>query len=44
LGEATNFPASIKAVAEWFPEKERAFAAGSYVPVFAIAASAYMLV
>jgi len=26
LGEAANFPASIKTVAEWFPKKERAFA------------------
>src|SRR5687768_5314557 len=24
IGEAGNFPASIKAVAEWFPKKERA--------------------
>lgn len=28
LGEASNFPAAIKAVAEWFPEKERALATG----------------
>jgi MFS transporter, ACS family, hexuronate transporter len=26
LGEAGNFPASIKTVAEWFPKRERAFA------------------
>jgi MFS transporter, ACS family, hexuronate transporter len=26
LGEAANFPASIKAIAEWFPKKERALA------------------
>ena len=26
LGERGNFPAVIKAVAEWFPKKERAFA------------------
>ena len=26
IGEAANFPASIKAVAEWFPKKERALA------------------
>lgn len=26
LGEAANFPACIKTVAEWFPRKERAFA------------------
>ncbi len=30
LGEAGNFPASIKAVAEWFPKKERAFATGIF--------------
>jgi MFS transporter, ACS family, hexuronate transporter len=30
LGEAANFPASIKAVAEWFPKKERAFATGIF--------------
>lgn len=28
LGEAGNFPAAIKTVAEWFPRKERAFATG----------------
>jgi MFS transporter, ACS family, hexuronate transporter len=28
IGEAANFPAAIKAVAEWFPEKERALATG----------------
>lgn len=28
LGEAGNFPAAIKAVAEWFPRKERALAVG----------------
>lgn len=28
LGEAANFPAAIKSVAEWFPRKERALAAG----------------
>jgi MFS transporter, ACS family, hexuronate transporter len=28
LGESGNFPAAIKAIAEWFPQKERAFAAG----------------
>src|ERR1022692_3619408 len=26
LGEAGNFPAAIKAVAEWFPKKDRALA------------------
>ncbi len=30
LAEATNFPASIKAVGEWFPKKERAFATGLF--------------
>jgi ACS family hexuronate transporter-like MFS transporter len=30
LGEAGNFPASIKIVAEWFPKKERAFATGIF--------------
>src|SRR5262249_55271499 len=29
-GEAANFPASIKAVAEWFPKRERAFATGIF--------------
>nr|WP_243846831.1 MFS transporter [Sphingomonas japonica] len=28
LGEAANFPTAIKSVAEWFPKKERALAAG----------------
>ncbi len=28
--EAGNFPAAFKAVAEWFPKKERAFAAGIF--------------
>lgn len=30
LGEAGNFPAAIKTVAEWFPRKERAFATGLF--------------
>jgi MFS transporter, ACS family, hexuronate transporter len=30
LGESGNFPAAIKAVAEWFPQRERAFAAGIF--------------
>lgn len=30
LGEAGNFPAAIKTVAEWFPRRERAFAAGLF--------------
>ena len=28
LGEAGNFPAAIRSIAEWFPKKERAFATG----------------
>jgi len=30
LGQAGNFPASIKTVAEWFPKKERALATGIF--------------
>jgi MFS transporter, ACS family, hexuronate transporter len=30
LGEAGNFPASIKTVAEWFPKRERSFATGIF--------------
>jgi ACS family hexuronate transporter-like MFS transporter len=30
LGESGNFPASIKAVSEWFPKKERALATGIF--------------
>jgi MFS transporter, ACS family, hexuronate transporter len=30
VAEAANFPASIKAVAMWFPQKERAFATGIF--------------
>ncbi len=30
LGEAGSFPASIKAVAEWFPKRERALATGIF--------------
>jgi ACS family hexuronate transporter-like MFS transporter len=30
VGEASNFPASIKAVAEWFPMRERALATGIF--------------
>lgn len=30
LTEAGNFPAANKAIAEWFPKKERAFAVGLY--------------
>jgi MFS transporter, ACS family, hexuronate transporter len=31
LGESGNFPAGLKAVAEWFPKRERAFATGIFV-------------
>ena len=30
LGEAANFPSSIKTVAEWFPRRERSFANGLF--------------
>ena len=30
LGEAANFPACLKTVAEWFPKKERALATGMF--------------
>jgi MFS transporter, ACS family, hexuronate transporter len=30
IGEAANFPASLKTVAEWFPKKERALATGIF--------------
>ncbi|HLL94832.1 MAG TPA: MFS transporter [Spirosoma sp.] len=30
IGEAGNFPASIKTVAEWFPQKQRALAVGIF--------------
>ncbi|MFC2124496.1 MFS transporter [Bacteroidota bacterium] len=30
IGEAGNFPAAIKSVAEWFPKKERALATGLF--------------
>jgi ACS family hexuronate transporter-like MFS transporter len=30
LGEAGNFPAAMKSVAEWFPKKERALATGLF--------------
>ncbi|MCZ2155969.1 MAG: MFS transporter [Bryobacterales bacterium] len=30
LGEAGNFPSAIKAVAEWFPKKDRALATGIF--------------
>ena len=30
LGEAANFPAALKTVADWFPRRERAFATGIF--------------
>jgi len=30
IGESANFPAAVKSVAEWFPQKERAFATGLF--------------
>ncbi len=30
VGEAGSFPAGVKALAEWFPKRERAFAAGLF--------------
>ncbi len=30
LGESGNFPVAIKAIAEWFPKRERAFATGIF--------------
>jgi MFS transporter, ACS family, hexuronate transporter len=30
LGEAGNFPSAVKAVAEWFPQRERALATGLF--------------
>src|SRR5437660_10465217 len=30
VAESANFPGAIKAVAEWFPKKERAFATGIF--------------
>jgi ACS family hexuronate transporter-like MFS transporter len=30
IGEAGNFPAAIRTVAEWYPKKERAFATGIF--------------
>ena len=30
IGQSANFPASIKIVAEWFPQKERAYATGVF--------------
>jgi len=30
VGEASNFPAAVKTIAEWFPKRERAFATGLF--------------
>ena len=30
LGESANFPAAVKAIAEWFPKRERALATGVF--------------
>ncbi len=30
IGESANFPAAVKSVTEWFPQKERAFAIGLF--------------
>ena len=30
LGEAGNFPAAVKTIAEWFPKKDRAYATGLF--------------
>ena len=30
LGEAANYPACVKTIAEWFPKKERSFATGLF--------------
>jgi len=30
IGESGNFPSAVKAVAEWFPKKERSFATGLF--------------
>ncbi|WP_341220174.1 MFS transporter [Polaribacter atrinae] len=40
FGEAGNFPAAIKTVAEWFPKKERAFATGIFNAATSIGAIA----
>ncbi|MGA2383218.1 MAG: MFS transporter [Gemmatimonadales bacterium] len=45
LGESANFPAAGKAVAEWFPKKERALAVGVYNagPNVAVAVAAVLV-
>lgn len=40
LGEAGNFPAAVKAVAEWFPKRDRTFAMGVCVASTNVAAMA----
>jgi ACS family hexuronate transporter-like MFS transporter len=34
MGEAGNWPAGVKVVAEWFPELERALASGFFIAVW----------
>jgi len=40
FGEAGNFPAAVKTVAEWFPKKDRAFATGIFNAATSIGAIA----
>lgn len=44
LGEAGNFPAAMKTVAEWFPKKERALATGIFNAGTSIGVVAALLV
>jgi len=44
LGEAGNFPAAMKTVAEWFPKKERALATGLFNAGTSIGVVAALLV
>jgi ACS family hexuronate transporter-like MFS transporter len=44
LGEAGNFPAAMKTVAEWFPKKERALATGFFNAGTSIGVVAALLV
>ncbi len=43
-GESGNFPAAIKAVAEWFPKNERAFATGIFNAATSVGAIAAPIV
>src|SRR5262249_37009796 len=40
LGEAGNFPSAIKATAQWFPKRERAFATAIFNSAASVAAVA----